>query len=291
VATLAAEPAGRWTHEERDLLEAFTRQGALALERALLVDEREAAALRARSEELRSALLSTVSHDLRTPLAAITGAASALREDLGEADAAQRRELLETIIEESARLEKLLANLLEMTRLESAGLEIKREWVPIEEIVGAALERLSPQLAGREVRTDLPHELPLVAADPMLLEQLVVNLVENATKYTPAGSPIEIRARPEGGSLALEVADRGPGFAPGAELRAFEKFYRGTHVGIPGAGLGLAIARAIAQLHGGSLVAENRPGGGAVLRLLLPLDSGAPDPWAPPESQTASPAA
>jgi two-component system sensor histidine kinase KdpD len=291
VVALAAGPAGRWTLEERDLLEAFTRQGALALERALLVDEREAAALRARSEEMRSALLSTVSHDLRTPLAAITGAASALREDMAEADAAQRRELLETIVEESARLEKLLANLLEMTRLESAGVEIKREWVPIEEIVGAALERLSPQLTGRELRTELPPELPLVAADPMLLELLVLNLVENAAKYAPAGSPIEIRARAQGGNLALEVADRGPGFPPGAEVRAFEKFYRGAHAGIPGAGLGLAIARAIAQLHGGSLVAENRAGGGAVLRLLLPLDAGAPDPWAPPESPAASPPA
>jgi two-component system sensor histidine kinase KdpD len=291
VLALAAQPASRWTHEERDLLEAFTRQGALALERALLVDEREAAALRARSEELRSTLLSTVSHDLRTPLAAITGAASALREEVAEADAEQRRELLETIVEESARLERLLANLLEMTRLESAGVEIKREWVPIEEIVGAALERLTPQLTGREVRSDLPPELPLVAGDPMLLEQLLLNLIENAAKYTPAGSPIEIRARAQDGNLVLEVADRGPGFAPGAELRAFEKFQRGAHPGIPGAGLGLAIARAIAQLHAGSLMAENRPGGGAVLRLLLPLDAGAPDPWAPPDAPAASPAA
>jgi two-component system sensor histidine kinase KdpD len=277
VVALAAGPGAGWTHEDRDLLDAFTRQGALALERALLVDERESAALRARTEELRSTLLSTVSHDLRTPLAAITGAASALRERGGDSDAAQRDELLGTIVEEAARLERLLASLLEMTRLESAGVEPKREWVPLEEIVGAVLVRLEAQLEGREVRTQLPEDLPLVAADPMLLEHLVLNLVENAAKYTPPGSPIEIRAEAREGSLLLEVADRGPGFPPGAESRVFEKFFRGPHAGVPGAGLGLAIARAIAQLHGGTLVAENRPGGGALVRLMLPLDANGPD--------------
>jgi len=277
VVALAAAPRGGWTHEDRDLLDAFTRQGALALERALLVDERESAALRARTEELRSTLLSTVSHDLRTPLAAITGAASALRERAGDTDAEQRAELLDTIIEEAVRLERLLANLLEMTRLESAGVEPKREWVPLEEIVGAVLTRLEAQLEGRDVRVLLPDDLPLVAADPMLLEQLVLNLVENAAKYTPPGSPIELRAQAREGSLVLEVADRGPGFPPGSEARVFEKFYRGVHAGVPGAGLGLAIAQAIAQLHGGSLSAENRPGGGALLRLALPLDAGGPD--------------
>ena len=276
VVALAAAPAGAWTHEDRDLLDAFTHQGALALERALLVDERESAALRARTEELRSTLLSTVSHDLRTPLAAITGAASALREGAADTDAAQRGELLDTIVEEASRLERLLANLLEMTRLESAGVEPKREWVPLEEIVGAVLTRFETQLEGREVRVELPDDLPLVAADPTLLEQLVLNLVENATKYTPPGSPIELRARLREGSLVLEVADRGPGFPPGTETRVFEKFYRGVHAGVPGAGLGLAIAMAIAQLHGGTLVAENRAGGGALLRLVLPLDANGP---------------
>ncbi len=277
VVALAAGARAGWTREDRDLLDALTRQGALALERALLVDERESAALRARTEQLRSTLLSTVSHDLRTPLAAITGAASALRARPSDADAEQRAELLDTIVEEAARLERLLANLLEMTRLESAGVEPKREWVPLEEIVGAVLTRLEPQLEGREVKTDLPEDLPLVAADPMLLEQLVLNLIENATKYTPPGSPIEIRGEARDGNVVLEVADRGPGFAPGSEARVFEKFYRGAHAGVPGAGLGLAIAMAIAQLHGGSLAAENRPGGGALLRLMLPLDAGAPE--------------
>ncbi|HEY8156332.1 MAG TPA: sensor histidine kinase KdpD [Myxococcota bacterium] len=276
VAALAAGPEKNWSHEDRDLLDAFTRQGALALERALLVEERERAALRARTEELRSTLLSTVSHDLRTPLAAITGAASALREQAAEMDAFERGELLDTVVEEAARLERLLANLLEMTRLESAGIEPKREWVPLEEIIGAVLVRLEAQLEGRSVRTELPEDLPLVAADPLLLEHLVLNLIENAVKYTPPGSPIEIRAEAREGRLHLEVADRGPGLPAGDEERVFEKFYRGRHPHQPGAGLGLAIARAIAQLHGGSLVGENRPGGGALLRLQLPLDANPP---------------
>jgi two-component system sensor histidine kinase KdpD len=281
VVALGAAPRGGFTHDDRDLLEAFTRQGALALERALLVDEREAAALRARTEELRSSLLSTVSHDLRTPLAAITGAATALRAQAAEGGAGVRGELLDTIVEESARLERLLANLLEMTRLESAGVEPRREWVPIEEIVGAVLVRLEAQLEGRGVATRLPDDLPLVAADPMLLEQLVLNLVENAARHTPPGSPIEIRAEARDGWLVLDVADRGPGFPPGSEQRVFEKFYRGPQAGVPGAGLGLAIALAIAQLHGGRLRAENRPDGGALLRLELPLDAGAPGASAP----------
>ena len=251
--------------------------GARARARAAGRRARERGACARAPRSCAARLLSTVSHDLRTPLAAITGAASALRERIAAPDATERGELLDTIVEEAVRLERLLANLLEMTRLESAGVEPKREWVPLEEIVGAVLTRLEAQLEGREVKTDLPEDLPLVAADPMLLEQLVLNLVENATKYTPPGSPIELRAELREGSLVLEVADRGPGFAAGSEARVFEKFYRGVHAGVPGAGLGLAIAKAIAQLHGGTLSAQNRAGGGALLRLALPRDANGPD--------------
>jgi two-component system sensor histidine kinase KdpD len=227
--------------------------------------------VRARTEELRSSLLSSVSHDLRTPLAAITGAVSALRDEATGTDASERRELLDTVAEEAGRLERLLANLLDMTRLESGGLEPKREWVPLEEIVGSALGRLETQLAGREVRTEIPAELPLAFGDPVLLEQLVLNLLENAVKHTPPGTPVEIRALAGDGVLELEVADRGPGLAPGDETRIFEKFQRGARAGPGGVGLGLAICRGIAIAHGGSIHAENRPGGGALFRLLLPL--------------------
>jgi two-component system sensor histidine kinase KdpD len=260
--------------EDRDLIEAFARQGALVLARSRLLELAKAAAVRARTEELRSSLLSSVSHDLRTPLAAITGAASALREEA--AAGSEHGELLDTIAQEAGRLERLLANLLDMTRLESGGVEPKREWVPLEEIVGAALTRLEPQLAGREIRTELPADLPLAFADPVLLEQLVLNLLENAAKHTPPGTPIEVRAAAAEGSLELEVADRGPGLAPGEETKIFEKFQRGARTGAGGVGLGLAICRAIATAHAGRIDAENRPGGGAVFRLVLPLIEGAP---------------
>jgi two-component system sensor histidine kinase KdpD len=233
--------------------------------------------VRARTEELRSSLLSSVSHDLRTPLAAITGAASALRDEAAATEPHEHRELLDTIAEEAGRLERLLANLLDMTRLESGGLEPKREWVPLEEIVGAALTRLESQLTGRTIVTELPEDLPLAFGDPLLLEQLVINLLDNAARHTPPGTPIEIRAAAVEGALELEVADRGPGLAPGDETRVFEKFQRGSRAGAGGVGLGLAICRGIATAHGGSIQAENRPGGGALFRLILPLLDAQPD--------------
>ncbi len=240
------------------------------------------ALLRARTEEMRSALLSAVSHDLRTPLAAITGAASTLRERAREATDVEKADLLDTIREEADRLERLVRNLLDMTRLESGALHVKREWVPLEEIIGAALTRLEGQIADRPVRTELPVDLPLVSVDAILLEQLFVNLLENAAKYTPSGSAVDVTARVVAGSIVVEVADRGPGLPPGSEKRVFEKFYRGQQVERPGAGLGLAICLGIAEAHGGSIVAENRPGSGAIFRFTLPQSE--PPPSVPSEA-------
>lgn len=243
--------------------------------------------LRVTTEERRSSLLSALSHDLRTPLAAITGAATTLRDESAAIDDTQRREMLDTICEEADRLERLVRNLLDMTRLESGALAVKRQWLPLEEIVGSALTRLEPQLEGRPIRTDLPADLPLVSVDAVLLEQLFVNLLENAAKYTPAGSPVEIvaRANPESRVVAIEVADRGPGIQPGDEARLFEKFVRGRQqTGSSGAGLGLAICRGVIGAHGGTIVAANRAGGGAAFRITLPI-VGTPPP-APSESFT-----
>lgn len=234
--------------------------------------QRQQAAAAARDS--RTALLSAVSHDLRTPLAAITGAATTLR-DAPVLDDATRRELLDDVCEEAERLERLVGNLLDMTRLEGGGTVQRPEWVPCEELVGAALARVEERLAGRPVRTEIPADLPLVSCDPVLLQQLLINLLDNAAKYTPAGTPLEITAAPVLGGISVAVADRGPGLPAGGVERLFEPFARGQHPGTPGAGLGLAICRGIAQAHGGSLVAEARPGGGAVFRLTLPL-RGAP---------------
>ncbi|HVE86170.1 MAG TPA: DUF4118 domain-containing protein [Myxococcales bacterium] len=245
------------------------------------------AELRARTEEMRSSLLSAVSHDLRTPLAAITGAASTLRDARADMDAAQRADLADTICEEAERLERLVANLLEMTRLEAGALEVKREWVPLEELVGSALTRLEALLEGRPIRTPLPPELPLISVDPVLLEQVFYNLLENAAKHTPAGSPVEISARVAGDQLVVEVSDEGPGLPAGAESLVFEKFFRGTPRDVRGAGLGLAICRGIVHAHGGTITAQTRPGGGATFRISLPLAGEPPRVPAEPEAAEA----
>jgi two-component system sensor histidine kinase KdpD len=270
-------PAGeRLRSEHRAFLEALCRQSALALERVRLATEARTAALSAEAERLRSALLSAVSHDLRTPLASITGAATTLRDAAG-LEEATRRELVDAVCEEAERLERLVRNLLDMTRLESGAVQLRREWVPVEEVVGGALTRLEVSLTGRRVTTSCPDDLPLVYVDPVLLEQLFVNLVENATKYTPQGSPIEITALRDGQRVVVDVTDRGPGIPPGMEEQVFERFRRGVAGGVPGVGLGLAICRAIAQAHGGELTAENRQSGGARFRVSLPL-GGRPPP-------------
>lgn len=269
LGVLALLPEAPLDVDQHEFLDVFCRQAALALERARLAEAAKSAALRARTEEMRSSLLSAVSHDLRTPLAAITGAATTLRD--GGVEPSQRAELLDTICEEAERLERLVRNLLDMTRLEWEALEVKREWVPLEEIVGSALARVETQLGTRPIRTDLGSDLPLVPVDPVLLEQVLVNLLENAAKYTPRDSPVEISARTSDGALVLEIADRGPGLPAGSESRVFEKFVRERRAGVPGVGLGLAICRGIVLAHGGTLAAENRPGGGALFRMNLPL--------------------
>jgi two-component system, OmpR family, sensor histidine kinase KdpD len=182
-----------------------------------------------------------------------------------------RQDLLESISEEAERLSRLVGNLLDMTRFESGGVKLRRDLYPLEEIVGAALQRLEKKLEGRAVTTVLPEDLPPVYGDDVLLGQVVVNLIENSLKYTPGGTSIELAAEASGDNIVLEVRDRGPGLVPGEEQRIFEKFYRGTSKGVPGAGLGLAICRAIMQAHQGEIAAFNRSGGGAVFRIRLPL--------------------
>jgi two-component system sensor histidine kinase KdpD len=272
LAVLALHPSRDrgLTASQRTFLEALVRQTALALDRVALAEEARRAALRAKTEELRSGLLSAVSHDLRTPLAAITGAGTMLRDE-ATLEPGLRRELIETVCDEAERLERLVSNLLDMTRLDSGAVEPKREWVPLVEVVGSALTRLERRLGRRSITTAIADDVPLLSIDPVLVEQLFVNLLENAAKYTPPGSPIEIRAAREGGTIVVEIADHGPGLPPGAEERVFERFFRGAHATVRGVGLGLPISRAIAQAHGGRLAAANRPGGGTVFRLTLPL--------------------
>ncbi|HEX4046914.1 MAG TPA: DUF4118 domain-containing protein, partial [Elusimicrobiota bacterium] len=251
------------------LFDAFANQIALALEAERNQDDARRAQLHAETERLRSSLLSAVSHDLKTPLAAIMGSASeVLREGGLEKTAGS---LVENIRDEAERLSRLVNNLIETTRLE-AGVSLRKEPHALEEVLGSALERLSRRLGSRPVRSDLPEDLPLVPVDAILLEQVFVNLIENALLHAPGPAPIEIFARRTGDGVAVEVADRGPGLPPGDLERVFEKFYRGKP---GGAGLGLAICRAVVEAHRGSISAANREGGGAVFRFVLPLKEGA----------------
>jgi two-component system sensor histidine kinase KdpD len=263
--------------EQRRWLETCASLIALAVERDQSVLEAQQAKLRAETEQLRNSLLSSVSHDLRTPLAAMAGAASSLL-DRPPDDAAERRELLQTIVDESRRLARLVDNLLDMTRLEAGAVVANRQWHVIEEIVGSAVHRVQGDLGDRPVTTDVPADLPLVSVDGLLVEQVLVNLLENAARYTPAAGPIEITAREVGSAVEIRVADRGPGLPPGAEERVFEKFYRGTARpdGRRGVGLGLAICRGIVEAHGGRVTARNRPGGGAEFVITLPTGGVAP---------------
>lgn len=261
--------------DQRTFLDVFARQVATALERARLAAEARSAQLRATTEEMRSSLLSSVSHDLRTPLASITGAATVLRDDENLA-ASTEGELVQAIVDEAARLERLVANLLDMTRLDSGGVSPKREWVPLDEIVGSALTRLEARLADRKVRVDIEEGVSWALVDPVLIEQLFVNLLENADKYTPAGSSLEIIAHAGGDGVIVDVLDHGPGIPKGAEDKVFEKFFRGEHTTPSGAGLGLAICRGIVLAHSGALTASNREGGGACFRVVLPNAGPAP---------------
>ena len=258
------------TPERHGQLELFAYQTAMALERANAANTARESELRMKTEEMRSGLLSAVSHDLRTPLASITGAATSLLGQGGKFSEETRRELLESIADEADRLGRLVGNLLEMTRLDSGSVQVSRDWHSVEEIVGSTLNRLTKILAGHPVITTLPDDLPLIHVDDVLIGQVLANLLENAAKYTPAGTEIEIAASAKAGVVEIEVNDRGPGFAEHDVKRVFEKFYRGRTDGARGVGLGLAIAQAVITAHGGSIEAANRPGGGAQLRFTIP---------------------
>jgi two-component system sensor histidine kinase KdpD len=265
--------------DQRRLLETCASLIALSCERDLSVLEANEAQLRVETEQLRNSLLSSVSHDLRTPLATIAGVSSSLLEAGTEQDAAVRRELLQTLVEESGRLARLVDNLLDMSRLQSGAVVLNRQWHVLEEIVGSAITRLRRELQHHELHVDLPADLPLLFLDGVLLEQVFVNLLENAVRYTPPGTRIEVTARRQGHRVEIRVADNGPGLPPGSESRVFEKFYRGataTADGRRGVGLGLAICQGIVQAHDGRITARNRLGGGAEFQVSLPCQEAAP---------------
>lgn len=267
-------PTSLVTPDQRELLQAFASQAALAIERVQLAEQAQRAELLQVAEKLRTTLLNMISHDLRTPLVSITGALSSLQEKDVEFDEATRRSLIENAREEAERLNRLVGNLLDMTRIEAGALQLTSEPCDAQDVIGSALEQAERWLERRPVTVDVPVDLPLVPMDFVLMVQVLVNLLDNAVRYSPPDSSIEVRARVDGSELQIQVADRGTGIPPADLERVFDKFYRVQRPGsVSGSGLGLSICKGIVEAHGGRIRAQNREGGGTLVTLALPLNA------------------
>jgi two-component system sensor histidine kinase KdpD len=259
--------------EQQRLLDAFASQTALAIERANLDEQARQTELLQATEKLQTALLNSISHDLRTPLVSITGALSSLEEDNAHLDEETRLGLVRNARAEAERLNRLVGNLLDMTKLEAGALRLRLEPSDLQDVVGAALEQLSNRLGKRQIILNIPDDLPLVSLDFVTITQVLVNLLDNALKYSPASTAIEVGAQVASGHLEVTVADRGVGIPTDDLARIFDKFYRVQHPGsVSGTGLGLSICKGLIEAHGGFIGAENRPGGGTVITFGLPLD-------------------
>jgi two-component system, OmpR family, sensor histidine kinase KdpD len=280
---VASKEKGRFFDPEQiRLLETCGSLIALSIERDQSVIKAHEAQLQVQAEQLRNSLLSSVSHDLRTPLATIAGSAASLIERCRDED----RELLQSVVDESDRLTRLVENLLDMARLDSGTVSISRQWHVLEEIVGIALENVKRELLSYPVKVTIPADFPLLNIDGFLMERVFVNLLENASRYTPIGSQIEITAIAKSRNAEIRVTDNGPGLPPGSEDKIFDKFFRGSMVapdGRRGVGLGLAICRAIVEALGGQISARNRSQGGAEFIVSLPRDEPPPEVVIEPE--------
>ncbi len=273
--------------EQRRLLDTFAALAAIALERVHYVEVAQSALLRMESERLRNSLLAALSHDLRTPLASVIGLAESLALTTPPLSGVQQ-ESAQAIAEEARRMSALVNNLLEMARIESGDVKLRRQWMPLEEVVGGALKSAQAALARHPVTVSLPPGLPLVEIDATLIERVLYNLLENAAKYTPAGTRVTVAAEVVAGNVVVSVSDEGPGIPRGQEELIFEKFTRGSRESaMPGVGLGLAISRAIIDAHRGTIRAANNPSGGARFSFTLPLGN----PPSAPQEGPALPAA
>jgi len=265
--------AGRYlTPEQRRLLETFASLAAVAIERVHLAEAAGQVQVLEATEKLQSALLNSISHDLRTPLVSITGALSTLQQPDVCLDDEARAILVDTAAEEAGRLNRLVGNLLDMTRLEAGAIRVKAEPRDAQDAIGAALRQIGERLGERPVEIDIPADLPLVPMDFVLMVHVLVNLIDNALKYSPPGTPIHIGTRLLHGELAIEVADEGIGIPEEDRDRVFQKFYRVQRPdSVTGTGLGLSISKGLVEAHGGRIWADDRPGGGTVVTIALPL--------------------
>ncbi len=267
----------RLSLDQESLLETIASLVALAVEREMLDDAAERAAVVAKSEQLYRTLLDSVSHELRSPITTIAGAAESLDDPAVESQAESRHRLLQDIRQAADRLNRLVANLLDMSRLESGMLKPNFEWHAVDDLIGATLERLKSQLAPHQVVVDIAPDLPLVRMDFALMEQALHNLIHNSATHTPPDTRIRISAKVEGQNLVIAVADRGAGLPAEVLPRVFDKFYRGPDTRRGGVGLGLSITRGLVEAHGGTIAAENRTRGGISFTIRLPVGGPAPE--------------
>jgi two-component system sensor histidine kinase KdpD len=268
------KPGPLLTPDQRRLLDALIDQSALAIERVYLVNDLDQAKRRVEADRLRAALLTSISHDLKTPLAAIIGAAGTLKSFPRELTDQGKAELLATVVEESERLNRFIANLLDMTKLEAGSIRPKTARHDIGEIIGSVLERASKILARHHVEVETAADLPMLDLDPVLFEQALFNLLDNAAKYSPSDSKIRIETWQEDDTVRLEVADEGRGIPADEIDRIFEKFHRAEKEDQvrAGTGLGLAISRGFIEAMGGSITAANRTDQpGAVFTITMPI--------------------
>lgn len=263
----------RFGPTENRVLSGVAAQIAQALERDRLRRDSMEAELLRRSDELKTALLNAVSHDLRTPLASIIASAGSLHQDDVSWTADDRREFIGTIEQEAARLNAIIGNLLDLSRMEAGILRPEKGWYDLGALVDDVVGRLRPVTSGHSVVVDIPEDLPPLELDYVEMDEVLTNLIENAVKYVPEGTEIRIGARRAPGEVEVEVADRGPGIPPDALPRLFDAFYRTDGRGRKGTGLGLAVAKGLVEAHGGRIRAENRSGGGARFLFTLPLVS------------------
>ena len=259
--------------EQRHLLETFASQIGLAVERAQLAESAEGARLNAERESLRNTLLASISHDLRTPLAVIAGAGSALAQHGSTLDEQTRVNLARSVEAKAREMSELVSNVLDLMRFESGHIVLRRDWQTVDDLVGAALANLESKLAHHPVELRIPADIPPVHVDASLIVQVFSNLFDNIAKYTPPGTPVSISAMHDGIFVRVLVEDEGPGLPPGTPERLFDKFQRGSDEGtVVGVGLGLAICQAIIRAHGGEIEAHRREGGGARFELTLPAE-------------------
>lgn len=277
LAVLPENPRRILLPEQRHLLETFAGQLGIAMERAQLADAAESARVTAETESLRNTLLASISHDLRTPLAVIAGASSTLVQRARDLDEDTRTSLARSIETKARDMSDLVANVLDLMRFESGQLVLRRDWETLDDLIGSALARIEGALGERPIDISVPAELPAMHVDADLIVQTLVNLLDNIAKYTPVGTPVHISAQVDGERVLVTVDDEGPGLPAAQRDRLFDKFQRGQDEGtVVGAGLGLAICRAIIHAHGGEIRAGERPGGGARFQFTLPTQEPAP---------------